>query len=145
MLRRTAKISLLLAVVVALRALVPIGYMLHAPATDGGLGAKLALTFCPTQNPHLALDQLASIGEGGATHSHGPEHSGEPSHDTGSVIDASSDCAAWLSSLSIQVSTGDAKPSIPQGVMLVVRLTAQPGPNSRFNHRPAVRAPPLTV
>ena len=47
--------SLLLVTVLAVRALIPVGYMLSFPA-DGQAG--FALHLCPGQNPHLDLNAL---------------------------------------------------------------------------------------
>jgi len=95
------RIPLVLATLVALRALVPVGYMLSLPS---GGSFDLALHLCPTQNPTIDLTQLLAIGGSGTMH-HG--HAGDVSVGAGSdtAIAVSPDCDAWLGSAALAVAT----------------------------------------
>lgn len=91
----------LLALLFALRASVPVGYMLSLPAGAGGGGA--GLVFCPVQNPGLNLDQLLEIGGPAESqnHPHGHHDHRDPQHgddDDYAVVEITGDCALWAES-----------------------------------------------
>lgn len=107
------RIPLVLATLVALRALVPVGYMLSLPS---GGSFDLVLHLCPTQNPTIDLTQLLAIGGSGTMH-HG--HAGDAGAGSDTAIAVSPDCDAWLGSAALAVATHpstleiDRKPVLP--------------------------------
>ncbi len=86
-----ARLALLLATLFALRALVPIGYMLQLPA--GGLAGGPALVLCPVQNPELDLSLLAGAGDPHAHHHHGSDNPA-----AAATIEVDRNCDAWAGS-----------------------------------------------
>ena len=117
------RFPVLIATLVALRALVPVGYMLSLPA-DASF--ELALHLCPTQNPTLDLGHLSASDGTGISHH---EHSGDSGDnaDTDITVAVSPDCNAWLGSAAIAVATlpatlvVDHEPVLPPNDYYVVR------------------------
>ncbi len=87
---------MLLASLIALRALVPVGYILSVPTAAGG---ALALALCPLQNAALDLTLLsgADADDRSAHHHHHHSHHGHGPED-GAVSVSSADCSLWLAS-----------------------------------------------
>ncbi|MGR8921933.1 MAG: hypothetical protein ACU85V_20145 [Gammaproteobacteria bacterium] len=92
--RRRTRAALLVALVFALRAFVPMGYMLSLP---GGNAAGIALELCPLQNAALDLSLLGRAGHP-AGHGHHHGHHGEDTGDNPgdpSLAAFSDACTAW--------------------------------------------------
>lgn len=134
--RRTAVLALTL---LALRALVPVGYMLALPASS--LAAAPALSFCPTQNPALDLSLIAGVSD--STHAHHHGHT-DPGDGQGEVfVDAGSTCPAWLGSAAAVIhGFGPAAATAPpSGVARAPAAADCITPAG--SRRPPTRAPPV--
>lgn len=136
---RRRQLPLLLATLVALRALVPIGYMLSLPFS--GI-SDWALHLCPTQNPTLDLALFDSLQRHNSSpHQHGVDH-GAGAADNETAVSLSADCNAWLASAALAFTT------VAPGLLAQLALAVPPaGPGSDLpnhtRHRTAqVRAPP---
>lgn len=101
MLPRRHALCATLAVLLALRAFVPVGYMLALP----GGGAPGGLALCPLQNPGLDLAALGTALHEPAHHHHGAP--GQPLDPAGAQLPgeqslpaygAAGDCALWVAS-----------------------------------------------
>ena len=135
---RYARLTLVLATLVALRALVGIGYMLQMPASADFAGVGFSL--CPTQNAMLDLSALESGTSSTAHHDH-TQH-GVVELDGPATVDVSSGCGAWVNSLGLALNQA----YIP---LIEYRLTTAPAATLQRNsayraarNRPPVRAPP---
>lgn len=137
-------LALTLALLLALRAFVPVGYMIALPAGDGG---RAALVLCPTQNRGLDLGVLESRA-GIASHDHHAHHHPDPRSDSGTgpvAIEIGSECSAWLASAAA------APGAAPDGVAFPQRPAATPPSREapRTDAAPRghtrTRAPPTVV
>ena len=84
------KISRLLVIVLAARALIPIGYMVAFPAGDQ---AGLALHLCPSQNSQHLVNALA---DNSASHHHHRADAHSSAADGNAVMSVSAECRAWV-------------------------------------------------
>ena len=95
--RSVAQLSVLLALLLAARALVPVGYMLGVSSAGG-----LDLSLCPLQNPGLDLSRLAPALLHATDHEHGVHAGAQGGMATeSSMVASAADCGAWVSSLSV--------------------------------------------
>lgn len=129
-----------LAAVIALRALVPVGYMLSLPG-DGSL--DWALHLCPVQNRSLDVAAFQSAA-GGEHHGHAGAgatgSAGERTH-----LTVSGECTAWLDSATPALA---ASISVPDLHDPAAAAPVDPDPllTGRLRRHPAQpRAPPATV
>jgi hypothetical protein len=137
-------LPLLLATLLALRALVPAGYMLEAAQSTEQAAPGLVLSLCPLQNAGLDLAVLESSGaptSHAGHHGHGNAH-GADGAEVPELRGISDGCAAWVGSTSVDPGTGVtatmfallATPSL---------MTAQVLPRISLAHYPnRARAPP---
>lgn len=94
---RRPRLIALLALLFALRAAVPVGYMLSLSEP----GAPPGLVFCPAQNPTLELALL-----GGEDGSHTDHHHGHDAGDELATVEVSGDCGLWAGSLGLSPLAG---------------------------------------
>lgn len=142
--RCIVRVALPLAFLTALRALLPVGYML-APATAGPLPLQAVL--CPAQNPGLDLG-----GPPGAPshahhhhHHHAPAGAAPTDRDDGANEARGAACKLWISSLGTIPGTFHSPPALPDRVAATAPVyTAMPpvAPTS-WRHRP--RGPPVST
>lgn len=129
------KFALWLAPLLALRALLPIGFMLSADA--GGLG----LVFCPTQAPALAA-YAESLSHAPHEPRHHHQHAGAAADD-GQDVSPNSPCPYGLSQFALAVDLahvgGISRPGADEPVAFRERIVATSGPA----RAEAIRGPPF--
>jgi hypothetical protein len=107
MMRLRTWLPLLLAMFVAVRGLVPVGYMVEAPGADEAGG--FALILCPTQNAALDLSRLQLLDSAASAAVHHHRLGGHQDTDrdsTGSSLDFSGECNNWLNNVSLALDLG---------------------------------------
>ena len=130
---------MVLAAMIALRALVPVGYMLSLPG-DGS--ADWALHLCPVQNRSLDVSAFQTAARG-KHHDHASKHAAPATADR-SHLTVSGDCAMWLDSATPALAASFALPahahatasSFNTDLLIGGRLCRLPG---------QARAPPASV
>ena len=124
-----------LATVIALRAFVPVGYMLSLPG-DGSL--DWALHLCPVQN--RSLDLAAVQATAAAEHHDHANSDGDRTH-----LTVSGECAAWLDSATPPLATSlSVAPAHSPADLSPVEHTAFVTGRLR-RHATQPRAPPITA
>lgn len=129
----------LIATLLLLRAVVPVGYMLQLPGPHAP--SLPALVLCPLQNPGLDLTRL-DTGAAGHTHHH---HSAESTDVPAATVEVRGDCPVWQSG---SVATLDYRQAgavpVLRPVVIATSSSWQPGfRHPRPSHR--TRAPPPPV
>lgn len=137
-------LPLLLAMFVAARGLVPVGYMVQAPGV-GEVG-NFALILCPTQNAALDLSHLQprDNNASAAVHDH-HVHGQQDTDRTDSSVDFAGECNNWLNNVSLALDLGVGPIIAPTRPS---RLVAMPParPENDAAHDPLQpRAPPALI
>lgn len=126
----------MLTAMIALRALVPVGYMLSLPG-DGSI--DWALHLCPAQNRSLDLGTLQA-GVPGEHREHKGNAAGDRSH-----LTVSSDCTAWLDSAT-PAFAGSATLAAAGNIATTPFFNPGPFVSGRLcRHAGQARAPPASV
>tara|TARA_R110002096_G_scaffold61709_5_gene153314 strand:+ start:2745 stop:3248 length:504 start_codon:yes stop_codon:yes gene_type:complete len=128
------------AAMLALRALVPVGYMLSLPG-DGSI--DWALHLCPVQNRTLDVSALQSLAAGDH---HGHADPGDPgAAGERTRLAVSGDCTVWLDSATPALA---ASLALPDRTRLTTAPFADPNlpvAGRLCRHPGQARAPPVTV
>ena len=141
--RSRSSLPLLLATVLVLRALVPVGYMVQL--ANAGDSFDFALVLCPDQNPELDLLQRAATDMPAQPHHHLHPTTTFNEHDE-RTLSVSGDCALWVqSSFNLAWLNGTSQlefraPPLPTTIPLPIRHTA-----TLLRSQAQPRAPPYLV
>ncbi|MEE2983858.1 MAG: hypothetical protein VX929_11245 [Pseudomonadota bacterium] len=145
MFRNRPALSIALTLLLALRAVVPIGYMLQLPSANDPFGISIML--CPTQNPGLDLSVLT---DGPDQHANHHRHHHLHGHDgaINTTEDAATDlrgfgCGPWLNGATAAVNWVISEPMVDGGAERhqVTRIEFLSNASPRGHS--LTRAPPL--